>query len=190
MDGSELLFAGPAYAWHLASLSSSCITADSHKSGLDAGKVSRSVRTRAGGRVISASRALSSGSVFYQSASVQGQHDLQIHTFRPLNSSSISLLRACRSDTCPETADRSVWNVERYDASESSSSVLDCHSQSSTRTSHGLHIVLPKSRATYINIGLQLVVWLSPLHDCRGQRFLLDKREPDDLGASYIHISR
>ena len=38
----------------------------------------------------------------------------------------MSLLRSCRSDICPETADRSFWNVERNDSRESRSWTLVC----------------------------------------------------------------
>jgi hypothetical protein len=45
-------------------------------------------------------------------------------TIRPLSCDWMSSLRPCKSAICPETADRSFWNVERYDESDVRSSVL------------------------------------------------------------------
>lgn len=46
-------------------------------------------------------------------------------TLRPLDRSSISRLCVCNSNICPETLERSCWNVERKLARESRSVVLD-----------------------------------------------------------------
>lgn len=37
----------------------------------------------------------------------------------------MSALRCCKSEICPDTSDRSVWKVERYDAKDDRSSLLD-----------------------------------------------------------------
>ena len=57
----------------------------------------------------------------------------------------MSLLRSCRSEICPETADRSFWNVDRNDSRESSRFTLVCVSVSIPRmreTADGMHLDL------------------------------------------------
>lgn len=89
--------------------------------------VSRMIVARGGGMVRSTSKLDSGFSIFYAG----NQHKLAMspylrRTLLLFNRLSMSLLRSCRSDIWPDTADRSFWNVDRNDSSVSRRFTLVC----------------------------------------------------------------
>ena len=82
---------------------------------------------REGGMTISDIKLESGFSIFWQrDESRDGHVDKEPVTRRLFSLCSISLLRSCNSNICPETTDRSFWNVERKDSNESSRETLVC----------------------------------------------------------------
>ena len=70
----------------------------------------------------------------------------------------MSELRSCKSEICPETSERSCWNVERYEASDERSSLLDylvssCHTRDIRQHSaRGLYNLSSSSRLLSVTL--------------------------------------